>query len=336
MILGLGIVVLIVILVIKNNRNKIVKSERKEEVFKSGEVIVEKDIVSLDKETRIESREDELSKEKIRKILDNIHASDEADIERRMNEKIEEKVAYLESLKTAKLYDLDEVLDVKYLTSIKSKKEIETDSFMKVLGTRERPSSYVLLDVETTGLDECRCEIIQIKAVRIRYGEATEIFNTYVKPMKRITDRITSINRISNDDVKDAMSIEMVLPRFIKFVGKDVIVGHNVEFDMRFILASAYKLGYKRLTNKTIDTLKICKSKLRETEYDWEKDTDRKVSLNSYKLNDLASYFDTEHIEYEDNLKSLKVCDSIYKLMKDVDTRYVMVEDIAVFEVDTV
>lgn len=346
MILILVIVVLVAIYFAKNNKKKQVKETPEEGTNKVIELEFDKKIIDAKVDVKVDAKEVEqeiVSEREAKEIIEEevsatttieeIISGLNDDVEKRKQNKINEKVAYLDSLKTANLYNLTEALDKKFLQSIIRKKDVEVEKFMKVSGTREKPNSYILLDVETTGLNEFQTEIIQIKAMKISLGKATSIFNTYVKPKRKISKMITSINGITNDDVKDAKSIEEVLPHFIKFIGKDIIIGHNIEFDMMFILASAYQLGYKRLTNKTIDTLKICESKLRESEYDFVRDKDKIVRLESYRLDDLAAYFDTQHIPYDDKLKSLKICDSIYRLMKDVDTKYVLTEDICVFEV---
>ena len=74
--------------------------------------------------------------------------------------------------------------------------------------------------------------------------------------------------------VEGCPTIEEVLPRFIDFIGDDVLVAHNSDFDMKFILNKLYNQGYKKIKNKTIDTLKLSRQKVRE--YDFETDRNKK------------------------------------------------------------
>jgi DNA polymerase-3 subunit epsilon len=117
--------------------------------------------------------------------------------------------------------------------------------------------SITVLDTETTGLNpDDGDEIIAIGAIRIVNGRILrrESFDSFVRPKRKISDEAHAVHGISADMLRAEPSIDEVLPRLRRFVEDTVIVGHNVEFDMRF-LAAAGKADGVAFTNPVLDTL---------------------------------------------------------------------------------
>ncbi len=83
-------------------------------------------------------------------------------------------------------------------------------------------------------------------------------FECFVNPEKPIPDEVVEVTHITDDMVKDAQTIEEVLPKFLEFIGDRVIVAHNADFDVGFIKYNAEKIGMK-LENTYIDTLRLAK-----------------------------------------------------------------------------
>jgi len=104
-------------------------------------------------------------------------------------------------------------------------------------------SSYVAYDFETTGLSADKDEIIEIGAVRVVNSKEVETFQAFAKPeRKEISTEITKLTGITPYDVAESRSPREVLDDFLKFVGKDVMVGfNNIGFDSRFIEAAGMK-----------------------------------------------------------------------------------------------
>ena len=95
--------------------------------------------------------------------------------------------------------------------------------------------SYVVFDIETTGLSNLTCKIIEIGAVRVEKGEAVDRFSEFVNPEVPIPFRITELTSITDEMVQDAPTIEVILPRFREFCKGAVLVAHNADFDTGFI-----------------------------------------------------------------------------------------------------
>ena len=110
----------------------------------------------------------------------------------------------------------------------------------------------VAVDLETTGLDSARDEIIEIGAVRTRDGEILDEFTTMVNPGRTIPAPITHLTGIRNEDVLNAPGIQAVLPQLRAFVGNAVLLGHNITFDASFL----YRHGILK-NNVRVDTYEM-------------------------------------------------------------------------------
>lgn len=121
--------------------------------------------------------------------------------------------------------------------------------------------TYVVFDVETTGLESRKDEIIEIGACKIINGKIEEVFSTFVKPTKKIPKEITELTGITEEMVKDAPTINYVMPDFYKFCDGATLVAHNIQFDIGFIHNFGEKLSYN-FNHQLMDTMEMAKQKL--------------------------------------------------------------------------
>lgn len=115
-------------------------------------------------------------------------------------------------------------------------------------------SDYCVIDIETTGLRREYDQIIEMSAIRIRNNVITDKFSQLVKPTVPISAEATIVNNITEEMVRNASSIKEILPKFINFVGNDIVMGHNVGFDLEFIIDACNKIGLS-FKNAFLDTL---------------------------------------------------------------------------------
>lgn len=103
------------------------------------------------------------------------------------------------------------------------------------------PPRFIVFDLETTGLDAVRNEIIEIGAIRVnRDSSVHDTFHTLVKPSRRVPKHITQINGISQEMVaQDGMDLEEALREFVEFIQELPLVSFNAEFDMAFLQNAA-------------------------------------------------------------------------------------------------
>ena len=113
-------------------------------------------------------------------------------------------------------------------------------------------TTYVALDIETTGLDESRDAIIEIGAVKFNERRVENEWTTLVNPGRQIPDFITGLTGIDNAMVRQAPGMRDIAHELEAFVGDAPVIGHNVRFDLGF-LQKANILRY----NEVIDTYEL-------------------------------------------------------------------------------
>lgn len=103
----------------------------------------------------------------------------------------------------------------------------------------ETLGDFITVDVETTGLHPELNEIVQLSAVTFRNFEAVDCFTSFVKPEKGINAKAASVNHITEETVADAPLLGEIRSAFRSYVGEELpIVGHNLEFDLKFLVLS--------------------------------------------------------------------------------------------------
>ncbi len=122
--------------------------------------------------------------------------------------------------------------------------------------------SFVVFDIETTGLEADKDSIIEIGACKIQDGKIIELFSTFVNPERHIPSEITDLTGIDDNMVKDAPTINYVLPDFYKFCYGSTMVAHNIAFDISFIHNAGKKYSYN-FDNPTMDTMIMSREKLK-------------------------------------------------------------------------
>ncbi|MCF7794554.1 MAG: DEAD/DEAH box helicase [Candidatus Cloacimonetes bacterium] len=140
--------------------------------------------------------------------------------------------------------------------------------------------NFVALDIETTGFDFIDNEIIEIGAVRYKGSEETERFSVFIKPKKPVPQFIKQLTHISDEQLATGENLEDALARLLEFLGTDIVVCHNVYFDIGFLNAKYEKLGFPKLSNQTIDTLTLARIYL--------------PFIQNHKLGTVAEYFNID------------------------------------------
>lgn len=120
---------------------------------------------------------------------------------------------------------------------------------------------YVVFDLETTGFDANKDTVIQIGACKIVDGRITETFSTFVNPSRHIPAEITELTGINDQMVKDAPTINYVLPDFYKFCDGCTLVAQNIAFDISFLHSLGKQYSYE-FNHPQMDTLEMARLKL--------------------------------------------------------------------------
>lgn len=186
--------------------------------------------------------------------------------------------------------------------SIAEREKIERT--LKGKSTIDLLSDYIIFDIETTGLDSSYDEVIEIGAIKVKNNKIVSKFNSLVKPKNEIDEYITELTGITNEMVKDAPTIEEILPDFMNYIGNDILIGHNVNFDINFIYDNLYRNKFDVLTNDFIDTMRISRKLLPE--------------LPHHRLIDLAKYFKIDSTNNHRSLKDCEITMNVYENLKEI------------------
>lgn len=119
--------------------------------------------------------------------------------------------------------------------------------------------TYVVFDVETTGLSAVYNTIIELAAVKIKDGEVIDKFESFVNPHTPISALITNLTGITDDMVKDAPNVAEVVKDYYDWIGDSILVAHNASFDMGFLYAAYKQAGLPNITYPVIDTLELAR-----------------------------------------------------------------------------
>ncbi|HEU5140839.1 MAG TPA: PolC-type DNA polymerase III [Bacillales bacterium] len=117
--------------------------------------------------------------------------------------------------------------------------------------------SYIVFDVETTGLSAVYDKIIELAAVKVKNGEIIDRFERFANPHHPLSQTTIDLTGITDDMVENAPEIEEVLKDFYEFTGDGVLVAHNASFDMGFLNVGYKSIGFEKAVNPVVDTLEL-------------------------------------------------------------------------------
>ena len=131
-----------------------------------------------------------------------------------------------------------------------------------VFYSRKQPidnTEYCVFDLETTGISHITEKITEVGIIKIKNGEVIDTFECFVNPEKPIPQKVVEVTHITDDMVKDAETIDKVMPKILEFMGDSVLVAHNADFDIGFMKYNCEQLGLK-FEYTHIDTLRLAKA----------------------------------------------------------------------------
>ena len=166
---------------------------------------------------------------------------------------------------------------------------------------------YTVLDIETTSLDTFSGEIVEISAIKVRDRKEIDSFSKLIKTKNEIGYFTTRLTGITNEMVeKQGKELVVVLQEFKNFLDNDIIVGHNVNFDINFIYDNMEENLNEYLSNDFVDTLRISRKVL--------------PNLRHHKLDYLIRYFNltrrNEHRALNDCILTNQVYINLAKMLK--------------------
>ncbi|WP_100333727.1 PolC-type DNA polymerase III [Bacillus alkalisoli] len=140
--------------------------------------------------------------------------------------------------------------------------------------------TYIVFDVETTGLSAMYDTIIELAAVKVKEGEIIDRFESFANPHHPLSATTIDLTGITDDMVENAPELEDVLKKFHDWIENDTLVAHNASFDMGFLNIGYQRIGLGKAKNPVIDTLELGRFLYPD--------------LKNHRLNTLCKKFDIE------------------------------------------
>ena len=201
-----------------------------------------------------------------------------------------------------------EKLDFKVIYGVEAYLVDDTKKIVTNPKGQDFAGDFVVFDLETTGFSALVDKVIEIGAVKIRNGEIVDRFSTFVNPKVPISFRIENLTGISDQMVMGSKTIEEILPEFLEFCEGCVMVAHNAEFDMSFIINNAERQGLE-FSPSYIDTVLLSQFLI--------------PALHNYKLDTLTKHLnvvlDNHHRAVDDAEATAHIFLKLIKMLADRD-----------------
>ncbi|MEH7387909.1 PolC-type DNA polymerase III [Bacillus sp. JJ1521] len=174
--------------------------------------------------------------------------------------------------------------------------------------------TYVVFDVETTGLSAVYNTIIELAAVKVKNGEIIDRFESFANPHHRLSATTIDLTGITDDMVRNAPEVSEVLIKFNDWTEDAILVAHNASFDMGFLNVGYKKAGLNKATNPVIDTLELARFLYPE--------------LKNHRLNTLCKKFDIELTQHHRAIYDAEATGYLaVKLLKDAAEKEIEFHD---------
>ena len=160
-------------------------------------------------------------------------------------------------------------------------------------------ASYVVLDLETTGLNCYYDRIIQFGGVKVEHGMVVDSLSVYINPERPLPKKIVQVTGITDSELADKPTIDKAIDRILAFLGDSILVTHNADFDFSFLQQTLLRLGMPLLKNPVIDTLSLSRylfpeskrhslgSLCRNMEVAYDEDEAHRADYDARVLNDV-------------------------------------------------
>ena len=168
----------------------------------------------------------------------------------------------------------------------------------------EFPDSYIVVDIETTGLDPVKDCIMEISAVKYIKNRKVDEYVVLINIDRRVPVHITELTGITNDMLEGAMDVTIALQGFIDFIGEEILVGYNVPFDLAFLNTATERYLLRSIFNDYIDVMQIAMDKL--------------PFLGRAKQIVVAKYFGLDTEGSHRALNDCEICNGCFQKLKEL------------------
>ena len=161
-------------------------------------------------------------------------------------------------------------------------------------------ADFVVLDTETTGLSCTKDAVLEVAAIKVKSYKFIEVFHTMITPPQKLetasAKEAMSINGITPEMLEGAPALYQIIPSLQEFIGDMPLLGHNLEFDLKFCAAPGLT---SRLISESF-SIAMCWREVSSKKPKWEYDSelgcyspnyDKPYDISDYKLDTLCRYY---------------------------------------------
>lgn len=164
---------------------------------------------------------------------------------------------------------------------------------------------YCIIDLETSGLNVERDEILEIGLIRVRDNRIATQYHALLRTARHVPEEITRLTGICDDEItREGIEPAKALNEAVNFIGEDVLIGYQVQFDYDFLrnALERYRLPRIRIRHR-LDILNIVRQNY--------------TSLDSYKLATVAEYLSVSHKPKHRALDDCLTAYEVYEKLKE-------------------
>lgn len=170
--------------------------------------------------------------------------------------------------------------------------------------SRKSVEEYVFLDIETTGLDSEKDEIIEIGVLSESLTEIKSQWKTFIKNVKNLPQGVTELTGITYEMLQSGMELREALEKLNEIIRGKTIICYNATFDIKF-LEKAYELcKVEFCVNRVVDLLPLARKRVSE--------------VVNFKLETLAEYFEMEYNERHRAMEDCKILYQVYLKLNEI------------------
>lgn len=161
------------------------------------------------------------------------------------------------------------------------------------------PDHFCVIDLETTGLNPRYDSILEMSAIKYYDNKVVDKFDNFVDVDDSVPEFVQNLTGITNNDSRHGLPLDVLLDKYLSFIGDNVVVGHNVNFDLNFIYDCDLRLFGKEFDNDYVDTMRLGRKLI--------------PSLDHYRLSDLCDVF---HVVNKRAHRSWADCEATFECLQ--------------------
>lgn len=162
-------------------------------------------------------------------------------------------------------------------------------------------ADFVVLDTETTGLSCTKDAVLEVAAIKVKSYKFIEVFHTMITPPPQKLETASakeamSINGITPEMLEGAPALYQIIPSLQEFIGDMPLLGHNLEFDLKFLCRAGLDITIDK--RKFFDSYVLAGSILKKPKWEYDSELgcyspnyDKPYDISDYKLDTLCRYY---------------------------------------------